>query len=78
MRVVLDHVFADCWYNHLDRKLRAYKQLNDSQLSLAVSIAEKISRAESATVAEMNQRSLEWRNKPVQAKSRTLASQGRA
>ena len=78
MRVVLDHVFADCWYNHLDRKLRAYKQLNDSQLSLAVSIAERMSQADPETIAAMNLKSLEWRNKPVPPKVRTLAAAARS
>ena len=65
MRVVLDHVFGDCWYNHLERRLRAYKQLNDTQLSLAVSIAERMSKADADTIAQMNARSLKWRDKPA-------------
>ncbi|MBB6430961.1 hypothetical protein [Algisphaera agarilytica] len=65
MRIVLDHVFADCWYNHVDKRLRAYKQLNDTQLAQAVAIAEQMTKADSATIDAMNSQSLEWRNKPV-------------
>ncbi|MEM6855757.1 MAG: hypothetical protein AAF593_15220 [Planctomycetota bacterium] len=65
MRIVLDHVFADCWYHHLDRRLRAYKQLNDTQLAQAVGIAEHMCQADDQTIAQMNAQSLEWRDKPV-------------
>ncbi len=65
MRIVLDHLFADCWYNHLDRRLRAYKQLNDTQLAQAVAIAERMSRADDKTISRMNAQSLVWRDKPV-------------
>ncbi|MEM9418414.1 MAG: hypothetical protein AAGA25_05065 [Planctomycetota bacterium] len=65
MRIVLDHVFADCWYNHIDKRLRAYKQLNDTQLAQAVAIAEQMAKADSATIDVMNAQSLEWRDKPA-------------
>lgn len=65
MRIVLDHLFADCWYNHLDRRLRAYKQLNDTQLAQAVAIAERMSKANDQTITQMNAQSLAWRDKPV-------------
>ena len=65
MRIVLDQVFADCWYHHLDRRLRAYKQLNDTQLAQAVAIAEHMCQADAETIAQMNNQSLEWRDKPV-------------
>jgi hypothetical protein len=65
MRVVLDHLFADCWYRHLDRKLRAYRQLTDTQLAQAVAIAERMSQADAAEIEAMNQQSLIWRDKPV-------------
>lgn len=34
-RVILDFLFKDCWYNHLDKSKTAYKQLTDNQLILA-------------------------------------------
>ncbi|MEM6458846.1 MAG: hypothetical protein AAF710_05585 [Planctomycetota bacterium] len=77
MRVVLDHVFADCWYHHLDRRLRAYKQLNDTQLAQAVAIAERMSKSDEATVAAMNEQSLAWRDKPRPAPLRHHAPKAR-
>ena len=38
MRVILDQLFQDCWYNHLDRRLAAYKQLNNDQLRRAIAL----------------------------------------
>ncbi|MEO1235494.1 MAG: hypothetical protein AAFX76_01760 [Planctomycetota bacterium] len=63
MRIVLDHLFADCWYDHLDRRLRAYKQLNDTQLAQAVAIAERMREMDAAEIEAMNQQSLIWRDK---------------
>ena len=67
MRIVLDHVFEDSWYRHLDRKLRAYKQLTDAQLTRAVDIAERMLAADAETVHAMNNASLRWRGKRVRA-----------
>ena len=58
MRVALDHVFGGCWYDHLDRKLRAYKQLDDDQLAAAVGHAEAMLEGGRPVVEEMNRRSL--------------------
>ena len=65
MRIVLDHVFADCWYNHVDKRLRAYKQLNSTQLAQAVAIAERMAIADAESISRMNTQSLVWRQKPV-------------
>lgn len=64
-RIVLDHLFHDPWYNHLDRGLRVHRQLSDTQLAQAVAIAERMSRADDATLREMERQSLAWRDKPV-------------
>jgi hypothetical protein len=61
MRLVLDHLFEDCWYRHLDRRLRACKQLNTRQLTRAVALAEAIAREGEELVLQMNARSLAWR-----------------
>ncbi len=61
MRVVLDHVFGGCWYDHLDRRLRAYKQLTDDQLAEAVRLAESMRDGGLDAVAAMNRQSLAWR-----------------
>ena len=63
MRIILDHVFEDSWYRHLDRRLRAYKQLTDAQLRTAVDLAERMLQAPAEEVAAMNDASLRWRGK---------------
>lgn len=35
-RIVLDWLFADVWYNHLNKKHPAYRQLSEPQLQAAV------------------------------------------
>lgn len=42
MRVILDQLFQGCWYDHLDRRLVAYKQLNERQLQIAIELGEAI------------------------------------
>lgn len=64
-RIVLDHLFADCWYNHLTRRLRAHEELNDTQLAQAVAIAEKMSKADRVAIALMEQQSRLWHDKPA-------------
>ncbi len=63
MRIILDHVFGGCWYDHLDRRLTAYKQLNDEQLVKALRLANKILREGKQVVLKMNEQSLIWRGK---------------
>ena len=67
MRVILDQLFQDCWYNHLDRRLTAYKQLNDQQLLRAISLATVVERGDFDTLDQWNRESLRWRQ---QAKNR--------
>ena len=61
MRVILDHVFQDCWYNHLDRRLPAYKQLTCEQLKTAVHLAERILDEGESLLRQLNAASLLWR-----------------
>ena len=64
MRVVLDHVFAGPWYDHLDRKKGpAYKQASDEQLRAAVEVAGRIAAGGRETLVPMNRQSLIWRGK---------------
>ena len=63
MRVILDHLFHDCWYNHLDRRLVAYKQLNKRQLQEAIALAQEIVIRGDSLLGEMNARSLAWRRR---------------
>ena len=63
MRIVLDHLFYDCWYNHLDRRLTAYKQLNVEQLQRCVALAERILEEGEPLLISLNRQSLKWRRK---------------
>lgn len=63
MRVVLDALFEGCWYDHLDRRLRAYKQLDDEQLRAAVALAERMLDEGEPLVTKLNAQSLAWRGK---------------
>ena len=63
-RIILDTIFRNCWYHHLDRSKRvpAYRQLTDEQLQRAVDLAERI-LDQPGTVDALNQQSLRYRGK---------------
>lgn len=61
MRIILDRLFGDCWYNHLDRRLTAYKQLNNDQLTRCIAMAEQILGGDTKALQAWNQDSLRWR-----------------
>ncbi|MGB3788467.1 MAG: hypothetical protein WA949_10695 [Phormidesmis sp.] len=61
-RIVLDNLFEGCWYDHLSRKLPAYKQLDEQQLGRAIAIANNM-LYHPETVSQLNQNSLQWRGK---------------
>ena len=63
MRVILDQLFNDCWYNHLDTRLVAYKQLTVPQLKRAIAMAERIESEGDVVLRKWNSESLAWRNK---------------
>jgi hypothetical protein len=63
MRIILDRLFGDCWYNHLDRRLTAYKQLGDEQLRECISMAEQLLEGDTEALATWNRDSLRWRGK---------------
>ncbi|MFK7820620.1 MAG: hypothetical protein AB8G99_18005 [Planctomycetaceae bacterium] len=65
MRIILDQLFGDCWYNHLDRRVTAYKQLNDDQLRRCIAMAEQLMlpKANPSTLVSWNAQSLIWRGK---------------
>ncbi len=65
MRIVLDHLFQDCWYHHLDRRLRAYRQLQADQLREAIRIAEHMQTLDAEAIEQMNRQSLRWRGKVI-------------
>jgi hypothetical protein len=63
MRVILDHLFDACWYDHLDRRLVAYKQLSAQQLTDAIDLAERMLAEGPPLVLQMNVQSLRWRGR---------------
>ena len=65
MRIILDRLFGDCWYNHLDRRLTAYKQLNDEQLRECISMAGQLLGGDTEALVPWNRDSLRWRGKLI-------------
>lgn len=63
MRIILDQLFQGCWYDHLDRRLVAYKQLNNEKLTQAIALAETLLAGDTETLALWNRESLQWRGK---------------
>jgi hypothetical protein len=62
-RVVLDNVFEDEWYGHVDGR-PAYEHLSASELERAVCLAERMIEHGAPLVEELNERSLRWRSEP--------------
>ena len=64
-RVVLDNVFDDVWYNHLDKSGSepAYRQLNRDQLVSALNLCRDMEKAGGEKVEELNRKSLKFRGK---------------
>ncbi|MBB3204929.1 hypothetical protein FHS27_000696 [Rhodopirellula rubra] len=63
MRIILDQLFQGCWYDHLDRRLVAYKQLNNQKLTQAIALAETLLAGDTEILAHWNRESLQWRGK---------------
>ncbi len=64
-RVILDALFNDCWYAHLDRRRgrSAESQLNIRQLTQAIAHARAMLALGDPEVCRLNERSLVWRGK---------------
>ncbi|MEM8558284.1 MAG: hypothetical protein AAGG50_10725 [Bacteroidota bacterium] len=62
MRVALDHVFEDAWYDHVERR-PAYRHLSEEHLAAAVRHAEAMRDGGIPVVRAMNRQSLRWRGK---------------
>lgn len=64
MRILLDRLFEDCWYNHLSRRRGpAYRQLSDKQLRTLIGWAETLIQDDGELLAAWNRDSLWWRGK---------------
>lgn len=62
-RVLLDDAVGACWYDVLDRRRTAFRQLDDRQLAGAVALAEQLLSQGDALLARLDDRSLSWRGK---------------
>ena len=63
-RVLLDAAVGRCWYEVLDRRSPAYRQLDDAQLVRTVELAERLLREGDPLLRELDAQSLAWRGKP--------------
>ena len=65
-RIILDTLFQDCWYHHLDRTSRtpAYRRLTRDQLTQALAIAQRMISSLDE-VEQLNRQSLQYRGKRV-------------
>ncbi len=70
-RIVLDWLFADVWYNYLDRNKVAYKQLTDVQLQKLIGRMEEWLQQPDLLVTD-NTCSLNWRKKAEYKESRPV------
>ena len=70
-RVLLDDAVGACWYDVLDRRRTAFSQLTGEQLAGAVRLAERLLVEGEPLLAELDDRSLTWRGKPVKRRRAT-------
>ncbi len=63
-RVLLDDAVGGCWYDVLDRRRAAFRQLDDAQLAGAVALGERLLAEGDPLLRELDARSLAWRGKP--------------
>jgi hypothetical protein len=61
-RIVLDWLFQDVWYNHLNKSKTAISQLNEMQLQKMIGRME-LWLQQPDVLAKDNQQSLVWRKK---------------
>jgi hypothetical protein len=66
---VLDNLFGCCWYEVLNRKQPAYKQLSQEQLEKAIAIAQSMIDQPDEYIRQLNQNSLNWRGKDKHSRS---------
>ena len=61
-RVVLDTLFQDEWYDHVDGR-PAYENLSEEELREAIRIADEMLQRGRPAVERLNDNSLRWRGK---------------
>jgi hypothetical protein len=64
-RVLIDNIFEDVWYNHLENSGSepAYKQLSRDQLVSALDLCRDMEKAGGEKVEDLNRKSLKFRGK---------------
>lgn len=62
MRVVLDNLLGGCWYEVLDRRKPAYRQLSAEQLQAAIELGESMLAGGAERTNALNARSLTLRS----------------
>lgn len=60
-RVVLDNLFQDVWYDHVNGR-PAYKHLSQDELQRAIDIADRMLAGGKPVVTALNENSLQWRD----------------
>ena len=73
-RIILDWLFNDCWYNHLDKNKTAISQLNNNQLQKAIWRMNAWLRDQDFLITDNNS-SLQYRKK-VLHQTNNLFNQG--
>ena len=76
-RVLLDDAVGGSWYDVLDRRHAAYRQLDDERLAHAIAQGERLLHEGDPLLRELDAQSLRWRGKPPKAAPRTRASAAR-
>ena len=69
-RVLLDDAVGGCWYDALDRRRTAFRQLDDDRLAGAVALGERLLVEGDPLLRELDARSLHWRGKGVSRRAR--------
>ena len=64
-RVLLDDAVGASWCDVLDRRRTAFRQLSDDQLAGAVALAERLLAEGDGLLADLDDRSLRWRGRPL-------------
>lgn len=59
-RVVLDNLFQDVWYDHVNGR-PAYNHLAQDELRTAIELADRMLADGKPVVADLNENSLRWR-----------------
>ncbi len=63
-RILLDHAVGRCWYEVLDRRRVAFRQLEDDQLRAALVLARRIAAEGDSLLRRLDAQSRQWRGKP--------------